>query len=119
MNSAYAEFKLCVDGATYAPETSVSVVRDESVMLGVIAFDELATRSGLIAFEGNGELDVSGMWIVDMGLGSPPDRSFTGGEAHNGVATFLFDDEGVSHFRFQITQERQRKLHRFVTAKWT
>jgi hypothetical protein len=38
-------------------------------------------------------------------LGSPPDRLFTGGEAHNGVATFLFDEESVSSLRFQITQE--------------
>lgn len=38
-------------------------------------------------------------------LGSPPDRIFGGGEAHNGVATFLFDDTEVSSFRFQITQE--------------
>ena len=38
-------------------------------------------------------------------LGSPPDRQYTGGETHNGVATFLFDDEGVSSFRFQVTQE--------------
>ncbi len=38
-------------------------------------------------------------------LGSPPDRHYTGGETHNGVATFLFDDEGVPSFRFQVTQE--------------
>ena len=38
-------------------------------------------------------------------LGSPPDRLFGGGEAHNGVATFLFDNTKVSSFRFQITQE--------------
>jgi len=38
-------------------------------------------------------------------LGSPPDRHTAGGEAHNGVATFLFDDTHVSSFRFQITQE--------------
>ncbi len=38
-------------------------------------------------------------------LGSPPDRLFGGGEAHNGVATFLFDETEVSSFRFQITQE--------------
>jgi CubicO group peptidase (beta-lactamase class C family) len=38
-------------------------------------------------------------------LGSPPDRLTAGGEAHNGVATFLFDDTHVSSFRFQITQE--------------
>lgn len=38
-------------------------------------------------------------------LASPPDRLFGGGEAHNGVATFLFDDTIVSSFRFQITQE--------------
>jgi len=38
-------------------------------------------------------------------LGSPPDRLFGGGEAHNGIATFLFDDTSASSFRFQITQE--------------
>ena len=38
-------------------------------------------------------------------LGSPPDRPTAGGEAHNGVATFLFDDTRVSSFRFQIIQE--------------
>ena len=38
-------------------------------------------------------------------LGSPPDRLTAGGEAHNGVATFLFDDTRVSFLRFQITQE--------------
>ena len=38
-------------------------------------------------------------------LASPPERLFGGGEAHNGVATFLFDDSIVSSFRFQITQE--------------
>jgi hypothetical protein len=38
-------------------------------------------------------------------LGSPPDRLFSGGEAHNGIAAFLFDDTTVSSFRFQITQE--------------
>jgi hypothetical protein len=38
-------------------------------------------------------------------LGSPPDRLFAGGEAHNGVATFLFDDTEVSSIRIQITQE--------------
>ena len=38
-------------------------------------------------------------------LCSPPDRLTAGGEAHNGVATFLFDDTSVSAFRFQITQE--------------
>lgn len=42
---------------------------------------------------------------VPFTLGSPPDRLFGGGEAHNGVATFLFDDAQVSAFRFQITQE--------------
>ncbi|MGD8815473.1 MAG: serine hydrolase [Anaerolineales bacterium] len=38
-------------------------------------------------------------------LGSPPDRPTAGGEAHNGVATFLFDEMQVSTFRFQIMQE--------------
>lgn len=38
-------------------------------------------------------------------LGSPPDRLYTGGEAHDGVATFLFDDTHVSSLRLQITQE--------------
>jgi hypothetical protein len=38
-------------------------------------------------------------------LGSPPDRQSNGGEAHNGVAAFVFDDESVSSLRFQITQE--------------
>lgn len=38
-------------------------------------------------------------------LGSPPDRLTAGGEAHNGVATFLFDDNSVSFYRFQIIQE--------------
>lgn len=38
-------------------------------------------------------------------LGSPPDRLTAGGEAHNGMATFLFDDTHVSSFRFQVTQE--------------
>lgn len=38
-------------------------------------------------------------------LGSPPDRLTAGGEAHNGVATFLFDNAKVSSFRYQITQE--------------
>jgi len=38
-------------------------------------------------------------------LGSPPGRSTAAGEAHNGVATFLFDDTHVSSIRFQVTQE--------------
>ena len=38
-------------------------------------------------------------------LGSPWDRLYSGGEAHNGVATFLVDDEGVSDLRLQVTQE--------------
>jgi CubicO group peptidase (beta-lactamase class C family) len=38
-------------------------------------------------------------------LCSPPDRLTAGGEAHNGVATFLLDDAHVSSLRFQITQE--------------
>ena len=38
-------------------------------------------------------------------LGSPWDRLYSGGEAHNGVATFLVDDTGVSDLRLQITQE--------------
>lgn len=38
-------------------------------------------------------------------LGSPWDRLYSGGEAHNGVATFLVDDADVSDLRIQITQE--------------
>ena len=38
-------------------------------------------------------------------LGSPWDRLYSGGEAHNGVATFLVDDDGVSDLRLQVTQE--------------
>lgn len=38
-------------------------------------------------------------------LGSPWDRLYTAGEAHNGVATFLVDDTGVSDLRLQVTQE--------------
>jgi len=38
-------------------------------------------------------------------LGSPWDRLYSGGEAHNGVATFLVGDAGVSDLRIQITQE--------------
>jgi hypothetical protein len=44
-------------------------------------------------------------------LGSPPDMLIRGGEAHNGVATFLFDDTHVSSFRFQITQETSSDGH--------
>jgi hypothetical protein len=38
-------------------------------------------------------------------LGSPWDRLYSGGEAHNGVATFLVDERGVSDLRLQVTQE--------------
>jgi len=38
-------------------------------------------------------------------LGSPWERLYSGGEAHNGVATFLIDDSGVSDLRLQVTQE--------------
>jgi hypothetical protein len=38
-------------------------------------------------------------------LGSPPDRQYTGGEAHNGVATMVFDDDRVSALRVQVSQE--------------
>lgn len=38
-------------------------------------------------------------------LSSPWDRLYSGGEAHNGVATFLVDDIGVSDLRLQVTQE--------------
>ncbi len=38
-------------------------------------------------------------------LGSPWDKPYSGGEAHNGVATFVVDDTGISELRVQITQE--------------
>jgi CubicO group peptidase (beta-lactamase class C family) len=38
-------------------------------------------------------------------MGSPAQRQITGGEVHNGVATFLFDESGASQVRIQITQE--------------
>jgi CubicO group peptidase (beta-lactamase class C family) len=38
-------------------------------------------------------------------LGSPWDRPYSGGESHNGVATFLIDNRGVSDLRLQVTQE--------------
>ena|GEM_PF-1886549 len=101
--SVNAEFKLSVDGATYAPDTPVLLSPGDTVVIDVHASDELAVAIGMIGFEGPAELDLADMWIIDMGLGDTPNSQFIrdatdDADAMDYFASFGFDPVALIYF---------------------
>lgn len=105
---ANGEFKLSVDGATYAPDTSVRLSPGDTVVIDVHASDELAVAIGMIGFEGPAELDLADMWIIDMGLGNAPNSQFIrdatdDADAMDYFASFGFDPVVLIYFELVDT----------------